>query len=202
MNSLRFVGRAYAIRTCLKIGGIEFTDSFITFPELVAAKGTIGYSEDIPLGSVPVITLPTGQVVTQSQAISRYAAKLANLYPTDPLQALFVDELVDVVGDILSSAPQNADAAIKKELREKWADGKLKIFMNYLNKKVTEAGPLSFLVEGKLSLADLYVYASLKSILKGSYDYVPPSYLDAWPALLAYVAFYESDHVVGPFKFE
>ena len=169
---------------------------------MVAAKGTSGYSEAFPLGSVPVITLTTGQVVTQSQAISRYTAKLANLYPTDPLQALLVDELVDVVGDILSSAPQNADAAIKKDLRTKWADGKLKIFMNYLNKKVTEAGAKSFLVEGKLSLADLYVYASLKSILKGSYDYVPPSYLDAWPALLAYVDFYESDSVVGPFKFE
>lgn len=67
---------------------------------------------------MPVITLPSGQVVTQSQANSRYAVKLANLYPSDPEKALFVDELIDVVGDCLSSAPQNADNVIKKELRE------------------------------------------------------------------------------------
>ena len=32
--------------------------------------------------------------VTQSDAITRYAGKLAGLYPADPLQALFCDEIM------------------------------------------------------------------------------------------------------------
>ena len=126
---------------------------------------------------------------------------MANLYPSDPEKALFVDELIDVVGDCLSSAPQNADNDIKKELREKWADGKLKIFMTYLSKKVSSAGSTtSFLVDGKLSVADMFVYGTLKSIQKGSWDFVPGTYIESWPPLVDYINFYESDPVVGPYK--
>ena len=188
-------GRAYAIRTCLRIAGISFEDKFLTFPEFQAAK----FSIEVPLGSVPTLTLPSGKVVTQSVAIARYAAKLANLYPLDPEEALQVDELVDVVGDILSSAPQNPDADVKKDLREKWAAGKLKVFMNYLNAKAVEAssGPL---VGGKLSLADIVVYGSLSSIQSGGYDFVPGNYVDEWPALIAFVNNYENHPVTGPHK--
>lgn len=125
---------------------------------------------------------------------------MANLYPTDPEKALFVDELIDVVGDCLSSAPQNTDNVVKKELREKWADGKLKIFMTYLSKKVSSAGTAAFLVDGKLTVADMFVYGTLKSIQKGSWDFVPGTYIESWPPLLDYINFYESDPVVGPYK--
>ena len=147
-----------------------------------------------------MLTLPTGQVVTESVAIGRYAAKLANLYPTDPLEALFVDELIDVIGDIM--APQNPDREVLKGLREKWADGKLKIIVNYLNKKVTEAGPGSFLVGGKLSLADFYVYRTFRNLQKGDFDFIPVTYLDSWPSAVAYVEFFESNPVTAPFKIE
>jgi len=47
-------GRAYAIRTALRMGGIEFEDEFIDGKELMANKPS---SPKLPLGSVPVLTV-------------------------------------------------------------------------------------------------------------------------------------------------
>lgn len=192
--------RAFAIRTCLKIGRVEFTDSIITYKELQDSKALTGSSALFPLGSVPVLTLPSGQVVTQSSAIARYAAKLVNLYPLDPLESLFVDEIYDTVTDVLSSAPQDPDQEIKKKKREDWAAGKFKVFLNFFSEKlVAVAG--KFIVSGRLTLADIAVYAMLKSIGSGSFDFVPGEILLTWPIFAEYVAFLEADPVFGPHKF-
>ena len=63
----------------------------IAFAEFKERKGGTGRTKELPLGSVPVLTVQDGTVVTQSMAMGRYAAKLANLYPSEPLEALFVD---------------------------------------------------------------------------------------------------------------
>lgn len=49
-----FPGRAYAIRTALRIGGVAFEDEIIDFNYLNANKPS---SPTIPLGSVPVLTV-------------------------------------------------------------------------------------------------------------------------------------------------
>jgi len=63
--------------------GAEFSDSRVAFTEWAALKAT-GYS---PLGQLPVVEVD-GAVYSQSVPISAYAARLAGLYPADPLAAL------------------------------------------------------------------------------------------------------------------
>jgi glutathione S-transferase len=189
--------RAYPIRTAFKIAGVEFIDERISFQQLKDAKGTVGYSAEYPLGSVPTLTLPDGRVITQSVAIARYAAKQSNLYPSDPLQALVVDELIDTVAEIISSAPQNPDADTKKTLREQWADGKLKVFFNFLSNKLANS-PGRYTVGDSIHLSDIYVYSVVKSFRKGNFDYVSADYDSAWPNLGEFVAKLEAEPVFAP----
>lgn len=124
---------------------------------------------------------------------------MSGLYPQDPEAALEVDELIDTVAEVLNSAPQSPDAETKKTLREAWAAGKLKILVNFFSQKVAAANG-GFLVGGKLSLADIYVYAMIHGIAKGNFDYVPTDYLAAWPNLTAYTEKLEADPTFGPHK--
>eukprot|EP01091_Cochliopodium_minus_P021198 TRINITY_DN95_c0_g3_i2.p1 TRINITY_DN95_c0_g3~~TRINITY_DN95_c0_g3_i2.p1 ORF type:complete len:117 (+),score=25.89 TRINITY_DN95_c0_g3_i2:72-422(+) len=74
-------GRAEPIRLALFIGGIEFDDERIDFPELQKRK------PNLPFGSLPVLTTGEGEIIAQSNAVLRYAGRLAKLYPQDNLQA-------------------------------------------------------------------------------------------------------------------
>lgn len=47
-------GRAYVIRTALRLGGIPFTDEFVTFQDVKVNKPS---SPRMPLGAVPVLTV-------------------------------------------------------------------------------------------------------------------------------------------------
>ena len=83
-------GRGEPTRLALHMGGVAFEDhrfGFADFPEI---------RKSAPLGQVPVLEVD-GVRVTQSDAITRYAGKLAGLYPTDALQALLCDEVMQAV---------------------------------------------------------------------------------------------------------
>ena len=54
--------------------------------------------------SVPVLEID-GKAVTQSNAMNRYVGKMAGMYPTDELQALYCDEVMDAIED-LSELPR------------------------------------------------------------------------------------------------
>ena len=116
---------------------------------------------------LPILVLDNGERVTQSAAITRYAAKLAGLYPTDDhIKAMLVDELIDVANEAAAKCPQNKDPELKKKLREEWAKNDLVKYYTFLAKKV-EKSPSKFVIGDSLSIADLYVYGLLKSIRSG-----------------------------------
>ena len=83
-------GRAEPARLALAIGSIAFEDHRFTYPEFAEIRKTT------PFGQVPVLQVD-GVQVTQCDAITRYAGKLAGLYPADPFQALLCDEVMYVV---------------------------------------------------------------------------------------------------------
>lgn len=84
--------------------------------------------------------------------------KLGGLYPEQPLDALAVDEVMDVVQDALTRTPQDADADVKKAKREEYAAGKLKGYMALLAHRYqsTDGGP--YLLGTSLTVADLALY--------------------------------------------
>lgn len=198
-DMIDILGRGYVIRTCLNIAGVPFEDERISFSELKERRGEAGRSAAIPLGSIPVLTFPDGRVVTQSMAIGRYAAKLAKLYPEDPEKALLVDEILDTVADIVTGAPQHADADVKKLLRAEYAAGKLNTFYSFLDEKLAaNGGPFYF---GRdLTVADVAVYGVLKSLRTGNFDYIPGDYDSKWPQFQVFIDNMESNPVFAPHK--
>ena len=167
---------------CLGAAGIAYTNATITFPELKGRKGEV---ETFPLGSVPVLTLPSGKTFCQSAAMARWAAKKAGLYPADDDAALAVDELIDSASEFSGGVPQLPDAAAKKAAREAWVAEKLPRFASYFVRRLG-AGP--FFLGASLSLADLQVFASINGIKTGDWDYISPEVLNAYPTLLSFHA--------------
>ncbi len=86
-------GRAEPARLALHIGGIPFEDFRFSPADFAEIRKTT------PLNQVPTLHVDDVQV-TQSDAITRYAGKLAGLYPDDDLQALFCDEVMGALEDV------------------------------------------------------------------------------------------------------
>src|SRR5919108_97647 len=86
-------GRGEPARLALAVAGIPFDDDRVASPEWPALKPSM------PFQALPVLEVD-GIVVTQSNTINRYVGKLAGLYPADPLEAAFCDEVMDAVEEI------------------------------------------------------------------------------------------------------
>ena len=133
-----------------------------------------------------LVFLFPGKDFTQSLAALRYAGKKSNLYPKDDLEALAVDEVLDIVQDILTKAPQDPDETAKLAKRAEYAaTGKMHSLVSLLNKRAGQ-DPSPWMVGTDMTVADLCVYFGLmKMIRDGDFDGVPTNYVDSWPALLA-----------------
>jgi len=59
----------------------------------------------LPLGTLPVLEINSGTLLGQSGAINRYIAKLAGLYPENPLLAAQADCIADTAEDLSSINP-------------------------------------------------------------------------------------------------
>jgi glutathione S-transferase len=170
-------GRAFAIRVCLGIANVDYTNAHITFPELVASKAD---TASFPLGQVPTIKVGD-RTFAQSGAIARWAAKKAGMYPRDDdLAALAIDEALDTAQEFSGSVPQLPDAELKKAARAIWLEKKFPVFMGYFGRKVA-SGPGPFLFGAELSLPDLVLFSSLNGLATGDWDYIPSTCTDAYP---------------------
>jgi glutathione S-transferase len=199
-----FAGRAYPIRSAFKHAKIDFIDERITRAQLGELRGPAGFSSAVPLGSLPVLTLPDGRVITQSGAIARYVGRLAGLFPSDPLEALLVDEILDSFNDIGPSIPKSAGIEPEqfKALREEWANtGKLFVIFNFYSNKLAANNNGPYLVGNSLSVADFYLYMTIKMFRSGFWDHVPTDYDSRWPNISAYFAGLESNPVFEPYKY-
>jgi len=167
----------------LHAAGIKTTDKFLIYSEyqdLKAKTDDPAWTNGLPVLSVG------GKDFTQSLAALRYAGKKSNLYPKDDLEALAVDEVLDIVQDILTKAPQDPDETAKLAKRAEYAaTGKMHSLVSLLNKRAGQ-DPSPWMVGTDMTVADLCVYFGLmKMIRDGDFDGVPTNYVDSWPALLA-----------------
>lgn len=171
-------GRAEIARLVFHYGGVAFEDHRIDFAQFGELKPSL------PLGQVPILEVD-GVVYTQSIAIARYAAKLAGVYPTDPLEALRADMIADTFGDLgqpLSDIRfREKDEAVKAE--------KSKVFLEETAPKALKV--IEGLVQGKFvlgdsaSLADFLVFDSIVNKIKATF---PDFDVNAYPKLAAVVA--------------
>ncbi|GLC41833.1 hypothetical protein PLESTB_001693600 [Pleodorina starrii] len=173
-------GRAEVARLCLTIGNVpheEVLYEFKTWPE---------HKAKMPFGQIPVLELPDGKMLAQSGAIDRYTAKLAGLYPEDPLQAALADQAVFHLADTwdLYAPTFRMSPEEKVTARQELLAGKVGEKLQQLAKLLESSG--EYVAGDKLSYGDIAIFAGLSNLVSGFLDGVPTNMMDQYPVLKAF----------------
>ncbi|PCJ39912.1 MAG: glutathione S-transferase [Moraxellaceae bacterium] len=165
-------GRAEPARIAFSIGGIKFEDNRFGFDKFSAVKPTT------PLGQVPTLTIDDRQI-TQCNAINRFAAKLAGLYPASDVNSLVCDEVMDIVEECTHKlvATFGLEGEALQVARTKLAEGAFTNALKLLNKRIVEQGGL-YICENRLTIADLKVFVWVHALNSGILDHIPTDLVD------------------------
>ena len=159
-------GRAEPIRIAFHAAGIGLEDVRLSFPEFMEQRGNFRFH------CVPVLEID-GIQVTQSNAMCRYIGRLAGLYPENDIQALYCDEALGAVEDVLHHIVHTL--ALKddelKLAREKLVEGWLTIYLKGLNEMLDRGG--DYFADKRLTVADLKVFGLTRWLLSGDLDHIP-----------------------------
>jgi glutathione S-transferase len=160
-------GRAEPIRIAFHAAGIDLEDNRISFADFGEMRGYTRFS------SVPVLEMD-GAAVTQSNAIGRYVGKIAGLYPEDDLQALYCDEVMGALEDLLHHTVRTfgLEGEELKRAREALVDGWLTVYLRGLDELLVRGGGVYF-ADQRLTVADLKAFVQTRSLDQGVLDHVP-----------------------------
>lgn len=194
---------AEKVRLAFAVCGVAFDDERVQFKDWGALKPST------PYGQLPVLTMG-GMTVSQSGAMCRYICSKhdpsGTLYPTsDALKLLQVEEMIGLFEDFsrawspciyLAMRPSNygypedwdpaAKAAKVKEMREKFVNEQMGVFMAHFTKQIQKTGG-AYLCGANVTLADLFMLPQLRYFEKGVADHVPKDILDKYPEIKAYM---------------
>lgn len=159
-------GRAEPIRIAFHAAGVEFEDDRISFAQFHEMRGRTRFN------AVPVLEID-GQEITQSNAISRYVGKMAGLYPTDDLQALYCDEAMGALEDLTHAIVRTfgLDGEDLKKARETLADGWMTIYLKGLGELLGRGGG-EYFADNRLTVADLRSFVQVGWIESGQLDHI------------------------------
>lgn len=172
-------GRGEPIRIAFHSAGIAFEDHRISFEEFVAGRDAMRFR------CAPVLEID-GVAVTQSNAMARYVGGLAGLYPEDPLQALYCDEVLDAHEDLLHHVVHTfgLEGDALKRAREELVDGWLTTFVLGFEDLLKRGGGQYF-ADDRLTMADLKAFVQVRSLRSGNLDHVPTDLVDRLAPTLA-----------------
>eukprot|EP00746_Dinoflagellata_sp_MGD_P007121 gnl/MRDRNA2_/MRDRNA2_114060_c0_seq1.p1 gnl/MRDRNA2_/MRDRNA2_114060_c0~~gnl/MRDRNA2_/MRDRNA2_114060_c0_seq1.p1 ORF type:complete len:206 (+),score=45.56 gnl/MRDRNA2_/MRDRNA2_114060_c0_seq1:74-691(+) len=173
-------GRAWALRVSMfkAFGKDGWTDDRFAYQEWPDKK------PQMPLGFVPILELPGKGVISQTDAITRWAAKKAGLYPSDEDDALIVDEVCSTIIEVLNKTPgAGLDAEEKKKKRLEYAAGFLTTAFKQLE---TRLAPGPWILGDQFTVADLMLSTLSNMIVTGDFDHVPKEFVDAFPLAKAH----------------
>jgi prostaglandin-H2 D-isomerase / glutathione transferase len=115
-------------------------------------------------------------------AMARYAAKLAGLYPDDPIQALFCDEVMDTLNELMTKAPRSKDPDEFKKLRQEYQITTMTMIATFVENIIqTNGNGKSVCTEP--SVADLVVMGGVEMVSSGMFDHVDANFFDAYPGM-------------------
>lgn len=160
-------GRAEPIRIALHAAGIPFEDRRLSFQEFGEQRGKLRFT------CVPTVDID-GVEVTQSNALTRYAGKLAGLYPEDALQALYCDEAMEAVEDATTHVGRTMrmQGDEQRAAREQLVEGWLPIILKGLA-ALLERGGGRYFADRRLTVADLKVAGLTGWLSHGVLDHIP-----------------------------
>ncbi len=183
-------GRGEPVRIALHAAGIDFEDVRVSFPEFMEMRGNLRFH------CLPVLQID-GIEVTQSNAMCRYVGRLSGLYPENALQALYCDEALGAVEDVLHQVVHTFGLQ-DEELRiarEKLVDGWLSIYLKGLNEMLDRGG--DYFADKRLTVADLKVFGLTRWLMSGDLDHVPKDMVQRLaPRLVEHEGRVSSDPVV------
>ena len=190
-------GPAEKVRLALTIGKVPFEDHRIAMPGQ-SDEWKEQYKPKTPFGKVPVLEIDGKEVVSQSDALLRYAGRLANengveLYPQGGMAQLRTDEMISLVDEMSNSwaprlyvgmQPKNFgypdDDAWKGSdehkkateiARTRWVDDDLPVYLGHVKKQLAKSGG-KFLCGEKVTIADCYLVPMLNRLSSGGIDCV------------------------------
>lgn len=160
-------GRGEPLRIAFHAAGIDFEDLRISFEEFSNTRSNMRFR------CTPTLEID-GKEVTQSNAMLRYVGKMTGLYPEDDLQALYCDETMEAVEDLLHHVVHTfglKDDKLKVA-REALTKGWMTTYINGFA-DLLERGGGKYFADGRLTVADLKVYMQVRSLIRGTLDHVP-----------------------------
>ena len=181
------------IRLLLTLGEIVFTDRRYTIEEFA---GMTEFKARLPFGQMPALELD-GAFIGQTDSISRYAARLANLYPADAWSAARCDMIVVAQAEIQSAIAKQIYDGVPgapgttlfppeekaRRINEWYRDG-LPIILQRLENLAGDGT----MVDGSLSWADIAIFCRLNHLIDTHGNWRP----DAFPKLQAVYAAVEA----------
>uniref|UniRef100_A0A7S2WA57 Glutathione transferase n=1 Tax=Eucampia antarctica TaxID=49252 RepID=A0A7S2WA57_9STRA len=201
LEYFNIAGRAEKVRLALVLAGIPFEDIRIKSPDWPTRKATAKY------GQLPIMTLPSGEEVYQSDAMLRYAGSLGDesLYPKDNHERLKVEEALGLIGDLSrawspslyvgmkpttlgydANMPADEKDQLMKSMREKFLKEELPNYMGYFTDLIEKSNN-KYLCGDDLTIADLSALHSVLYFKRGVADYVPKESLDPYPVVTAWI---------------
>jgi prostaglandin-H2 D-isomerase / glutathione transferase len=175
-------GRAEPARLALHMAGLAFEDHRLSFPQFGEFRSST------PFGQVPTLDVD-GVQVTQCDAINRYVGKLTGLYPTDPLQALYCDEVSYVVeeANVRLGPTFRMTGDEQKAARLALVNGSMPVYLGWLQTQLLAHGG-EFFADNRLTIADLKVFVDVRGLNSGRLDHVPIDLVErVAPALNAHL---------------
>lgn len=160
-------GRAEPIRIAFHAAGVDFEDNRLSFSEFNEMR------QGTRFNSVPVLEID-GAAVTQSNALSRYVGKMAGLYPADDLQALYCDEVLDALEDLLHYMVSTfgLQGEELRLARARLVDGWLSVYLRGLDELLARGGG-EYFADNALTVADLKAFVQTRSLRSGNFDHIP-----------------------------
>jgi len=205
-------GKAQAIRFAFALGNRAFRDVRLSVDEYYAQQA----ANALPFGSMPVLDVG-GERIGQSDAILRYAGRVAGLAPADPVVQARIDQWVALEADFsypftmalfpdkcyLSAWPAEEAASFRLSILAQHVP----TFLAFVEAAL-EKSPTGWLAATPSpSIADLAWAPRLRWLESGSLGWLPPSILQPFPraralvdrvyALPAVVAFSAREHAAA-----
>jgi glutathione S-transferase len=184
-------GRGEPVRIALHAAGIKFEDVRWSFTEFGEHRQKLRFC------AVPSLEID-GQSLTQSNAMSRYVGKLCNLYPKDPMQALYCDEVLEALEDLNHYVVQTFGLKDEELInaRLQLMEGRLTVFIKGLSEVLKRGGGRYFAAH-QLTIADLKMYGQLKLLISGNLDHIPADFVQGLaPELVVYFKQIEQEAIV------
>lgn len=190
--------RAEVVRLAFYLGDVPFEDIRDQKRADLIASGKLTF------GAVPVLEAD-GKILSQTQAMAVYAAKIAGLQPEDAWDAAKVDECINGCTDVTSTIgatfrlADEEKATARAKLIE--PDGRLTLHLGGLEKICSENGACGYAVGESLTVADLAIWRLVGWLSSGVIDGIPKEWVTAtFPAVTKLVDAVDAHPKVGEWK--